>query len=76
MIGVGFAGERVSYVMTLVWTAVAWQASFCRGRRSQSNHNLNVLSIETSAKASFNIKISFPHLVQEHSPPSLKNQNS
>ncbi|KAF3946196.1 hypothetical protein CMV_027508 [Castanea mollissima] len=32
------------------------QASFCRGRRSQSDHNLNVLSIETSAKASFNIK--------------------
>ena len=22
---VGFAGGRVSYVMTLVWTAVAWQ---------------------------------------------------
>ncbi|KAM4081925.1 hypothetical protein ACJW30_11G130500 [Castanea mollissima] len=53
---VGFAGGRVSYVMTLVWPAVAWQASFCRGRRSQSDHDLNVLFIETSAKASFNIK--------------------
>ncbi|KAK7861556.1 putative purine permease 11, partial [Quercus suber] len=25
---VGFAGGRVSYVMTLVWTAVAWQVCF------------------------------------------------